>query len=206
MDQYMKEHFKRRLIEEKKKLLITMNKMKNSAELGSMDEYYTELSSYDNHPADLGTEMFMMEHDKGLRDKLNDTLYEIEISLEAIEKGEYGVCVQCGKKIDEERLDLIPYVKLCLECSNKKIDLKDKMDFRSEEEDSISAFSNYKDGKDLNAFDREDSYQEVARYNKVSKDPSHGTGDFLGVFDEDNSGVVEDVEKISKEYYEDTLK
>jgi len=80
----------------------------------------------------------MMEHDKGLRDKLNDTLYEIEISLEAIEKGEYGVCVQCGKKIDEERLDLIPYVKLCLECSNKKIDLKDKMDFRPEEEDSIS--------------------------------------------------------------------
>lgn len=206
MDQYMKEHFKRRLIEEKKKLLITMNKMKNTAELGSMDEYYTELSSYDNHPADLGTEMFMMEHDKGLRDKLNDTLYEIETSLEAIEKGEYGVCIQCGKKIDKERLDLIPYVKLCLECSNKKIDLKDKMDFRPEEEDSISPFSNYKDGKDLNAFDREDSYQEVARYNKVSNDPSHGTGDFIGVFAEENSGVVEDVEKISKEYYDDTLK
>jgi len=206
MDQYIIEHFKRRLMEEKKKLLNTMNKMKNSVEFGSMDEYYTELSAYDNHPADIGTEMFMMEHDKGLRDKLNDTLYEIDTSLEAIKRGEYGVCIHCGKEIDEERLELIPYVKLCLECSKNKIDLEDKMNFRPEEEDSISPFSNYEDGKDLNAFDSEDSYQEVARYNKVSNDPSNGTGDFLGVFDEDNSGYVEDVEKISKEYYEETLK
>lgn len=206
MDQSMREYFRRRLIEEKEKLLDTINKMKNSVEFGAMDEYYTELSAYDNHPADLGTEMFMMEHDKGLRDKLNDTLYEIETSLEAIDRGEYGICEVCGKKIDKERLDLIPYVKLCLDCSKKRISLEDKMDFRPEEEDSISPFSNYDDGKDLNAFDREDTYQEVARYNKISNDPSASTGDLLGVIDDEDSGVVEEVENISKEYYDDTIK
>ena len=42
--------------------------------------------------------------------------------------------------------------------------------FRPEEEDSISPFSkSYDEG---NAFDREDSYQEVARYNKIDNDPS----------------------------------
>lgn len=206
MDQSMREYFRRRLIEEKEKLLDTINKMKNSVEFGAMDEYYTELSAYDNHPADLGTEMFMMEHDKGLRDKLNDTLYKIETSLEAIDRGEYGICEVCGKKIDKERLDLIPYVKLCLDCSKKRISLEDKMDFRPEEEDSISPFSNYDDGKDLNAFDREDTYQEVARYNKISNDPSASTGDLLGVIDDEDSGVVEEVENISKEYYDDTIK
>lgn len=206
MDQSMREYFRRRLIEEKEKLLDTINKMKNSVEFGAMDEYYTELSAYDNHPADLGTEMFMMEHDKGLRDKLNDTLYEIGTSLEAIDRGEYGICEVCGKKIDKERLDLIPYVKLCLDCSKKRISLEDKMDFRPEEEDSISPFSNYDDGKDLNAFDREDTYQEVARYNKISNDPSASTGDLLGVIDDEDSGVVEEVENISKEYYDDTIK
>ncbi len=206
MDQSMREYFRRRLIEEKEKLLDNINKMKNSVEFGAMDEYYTELSAYDNHPADLGTEMFMMEHDKGLRDKLNDTLYEIETSLEAIDRGEYGICEVCGKEIDKERLDLIPYVKLCLDCSKKRISLEDKMDFRPEEEDSISPFSNYDDGKDLNAFDREDTYQEVARYNKISNDPSASTGDLLGVIDDEDSGVVEEVENISKEYYDDTIK
>lgn len=206
MGKSMKDYLKERLYEEKKKILNILEKMKNIEEFGAMDEYYTELSFYDNHPADLGTEMFMMEHDKGLRDKLNDTLYKIETSLEAIDRGEYGICEVCGKKIDKERLDLIPYVKLCLDCSKKRISLEDKMDFRPEEEDSISPFSNYDDGKDLNAFDREDTYQEVARYNKISNDPSASTGDLLGVIDDEDSGVVEEVENISKEYYDDTIK
>ena len=80
------------------------------------------------------------------------------------------------------------------------------MDFRPEEEDSISPFSNYDDGKDLNAFDREDTYQEVARYNKISNDPSASTGDPFGDIDDDDSGVLEEVENISKEYYDDTIK
>ncbi len=206
MDENLKNYFKKKLLEEKKNILNTIDKMKKSKEFGAMDEYYTELSAYDNHPADLGTEMFMMEHDKGLLDKLNDTLYEIETSLKSIDSGDYGLCISCGKEIDKERLELIPYLKLCVDCTKKDIPLSRKMDFRPEEEGSISPFSNYKNGKDLNAFDREDSYQEVARYNKVDNDPSYGTGDLLGVIDDENSGAVEDVENISKEYYDDTLK
>lgn len=206
MEEQMKTYFRERLLEEKEKVMSIIDKMKNSREMGFMDEYYTELSFYDNHPADLGTEVFMMEQDKGLINKLNDTLYEIETSLDALERGDYGICVSCGKEIDKERLELIPYLKLCIDCSKEKIPLDRKMSFRPEEEGSISPFSDYKNMKDINAFDREDSYQEVARYNRVESDPSHNTGDLLGVFDEDNSGAVEDIERISKEYYDDTLK
>ena len=87
MEKSKKNHFKERLYEEKEKILNIIDKMKNTEEFGSMDEYYTELSFYDNHPADLGTEMFMMEQDKGLIDKLNNTLYEIEESIRRIRKG-----------------------------------------------------------------------------------------------------------------------
>lgn len=206
MDQNTRKHFKRRLMEEKKRILSIINKRDNTEEFGAMDEYYTELSAYDNHPADIGTEMFMMEQDRGVKSKFNNILYEIDKSLEDIDRGKYGVCESCNKEIDQERLEIIPYLKLCIDCSNKKIPLMDKMDFRPEEEGSISPFSNYKNRKDINAFDREDSYQEVARYNKVDNDPSHSTGDLMGVIDEENSGAVEDVEKISKEYYDQTLK
>ncbi|HHV46172.1 MAG TPA: molecular chaperone DnaK [Tissierellia bacterium] len=205
MEEKLRNHYRRLLLDEKERILNTINKMKNTQEFGAMDEYYTELSFYDNHPADIGTEMFMMEQDKGLADKLNDTLVEIEYSLEAIDRGDYGKCISCGREIDKERLEVIPYLKLCINCSEEKIPLEKKMEFRPEEEGSISPFSNYKNNDDINGFDREDSYQEVERYNRIDRDPSFNTGDQLGVFDEDNSGAVEDVEEISQDYYKDTL-
>lgn len=205
MEEKLRNHYRRLLLDEKERILNTINKMKNTQEFGAMDEYYTELSFYDNHPADIGTEMFMMEQDKGLADKLNDTLVEIEYSLEAIDRGDYGKCISCGREIDKERLEVIPYLKLCINCSEEKIPLEKKMEFRPEEEGSISPFSNYKNNDDINGFDREDSYQEVERYNRIDRDPSFNTGDQLGVFDEDNSGAVEYVEEISQDYYKDTL-
>lgn len=204
MNKDKKEFFKGKLLEEKKKVLNIIDKMNNMEEFGSMDEYYTELSFYDNHPADLGTEMFMMEHDKGLMNKLENTLYEIDISIEDLESEKYGFCTNCGKKISYERLELIPYLKLCVDCSNEKIPLDKKRGFRPEEEDSISPFSKSK--KEGNQFDREDSYQAVARYNEIEKDPSFNTGDYQGVLDDEDIGVVEEVEKISQDYYDDVNK
>src|SRR5690606_1057016 len=129
--------------------------------------------------------------DKGLANKLNDTLYEIETSIESLDRGDYGKCISCGKKITKERLELIPYLKLCIDCTEEKIPLDKKMDFRPEEEGSVSPFSNNKNKRLINGFDREDSYQEVARYNHIENDPSYNTGDLMGVFDEENSGSVE---------------
>ena len=202
MDKEKKELVLKKLDREKNRILNIINKMENKEGFGAMDEYYTELSFYDNHPADLGTEMFMMEQDKGLIDKLNNTLYEIERSIEELKAGTYGLCNLCGRKIDEERLELIPYLKLCINCAREKIPIEDKMGFRPEEEESISPFTKF-NRKD-SGFDREDSYQEVDRYNRIDNDPSYKTGDDMGVYDDEGSGAVEDVERISQEYYYST--
>ncbi len=67
MDRNKREFFlKKRLLEEKERISDIIHRMNNGEEFGSMDKYYTELSFYDNHPADLGTELFMMEQDRGL--------------------------------------------------------------------------------------------------------------------------------------------
>lgn len=199
--------FKNRLIEEKNKVTSILDKM-NFYEFGSMEEYGIELSSYDNHPGDLGTEMFMREHDMGLKNKNNDTLYEIESSLRSIDEGSYGTCEICGNEIEEDRLNLVPYIKICMECSNIKIPLEKKMSWRPEEEDVPMPFgkSNVNERKrDGVQYDKEDTYQEVEFYNRVEKDPSNSTGDLQGVFDDTENGIVEDVESISEDYYKDTL-
>ncbi|CAK7021667.1 hypothetical protein CIW83_06390 [Tissierella sp. P1] len=210
MDKNKLHYFRKRLLEEKKNLLKTLDNMNNMEEYGSMDVYYSELSNYDNHPADIGTELFMMEQDNGFKNRMKDTLYEIDSSLEDIKDGSYGLCKKCKNKIDEERLDLIPYLKNCIECADSITITQDtRMDSRQfipidEEHNSFSDTT-----EDMVEFDREDAYQKVASFNMVPDDPSFTTGDHLGIMDEqdgDGGDGVEEVENISQEYYDDTLK
>lgn len=42
----------------------------------------------------------------------------IDSALSRIETGKYGVCLKCGKKIPEERLEAIPYALMCVECQS----------------------------------------------------------------------------------------
>ncbi len=45
---------------------------------------------------------------------------EVKNALEKIEKGEYGVCVVCGKEIEEERLEANQAAATCKEHINVK--------------------------------------------------------------------------------------
>ncbi len=203
-------YFKNKLLKEKREVLRTLNNMNNMGEYGSMDVYHSELSNYDNHPADIGTELFMMEQDNGFKNKMKDTLYEIEDSLNDIKHNNYGICKRCNKEIKEERLELIPYLKYCINCS-KQMDTLNQ-DYISNKklvpvaEEQGTSFSDTKDN--MIEFDREDSYQQVASYNIVSDDPSFSTGDHMGIMDEqdgDGGDGVEEVENISQEYYDRTI-
>lgn len=42
---------------------------------------------------------------------------QIGSALERLDAGEYGVCVTCGEKISDERLDVLPYTPFCQTCA-----------------------------------------------------------------------------------------
>jgi len=46
-------------------------------------------------------------------------LKNIDLALEKIKKGEYGICEKCGKEIPIARLKVSPEARLCLKCKNK---------------------------------------------------------------------------------------
>ncbi len=71
----------------------------------SSDEAAQELASYEN--------ALPMEY--ALELKLKD----IEIALEKIKNGEYGICANCKKEINPERLKAKPESKFCLDCKTK---------------------------------------------------------------------------------------
>ena len=203
--------FRKILLEERNSILETIDLMdKNS---GDRQEFSTELSLYDNHPADIGTEVFIAGHNANLRGNEEVLLSKVENALSKVKSGEYGKCEECGKEIDEERLEIIPYASMCIKCENEDKEndtFRDKLGYRPIEEENLRypygrTFKDSSKNEEV-IFDGEDSWQAVDRFNRVAGDPSYGTGDQLGILDEDEDvGAVEEVEKISEDYYRQQL-
>jgi RNA polymerase-binding transcription factor DksA len=78
------------------------------AELGSGGGDSSELSDYDQHPADTATETFERERDFGLLEDLEAELSDIQAALERIDNGTYGIDEVTGEPIDPARLDAVP--------------------------------------------------------------------------------------------------
>ncbi len=47
------------------------------------------------------------------------TLKEIEHAIKKMDQGKYGVCENCGKPIEMERLELLPWTRYCAACAMK---------------------------------------------------------------------------------------
>ena len=74
-----------------------------------------ELSSYDQHQADTGTETFEREKDLSILEQVEAELADVEHALRRLDDGTYGTCEVCGKPIPDERLEAVPAARLCLE-------------------------------------------------------------------------------------------
>ena len=78
-------------------------------ELGtSENEDVSELSDYDQHPADMGTETFEREKDLSILEQLEEELSELQAALERIDNGTYGIDEVTGSPIDPARLEALP--------------------------------------------------------------------------------------------------
>lgn len=108
----------------------------NSGE-DSLSDSTGELSTYDNHPADVGTELFERSRDLAIDDNLKQRMSEIGEALGRIRKGTYGNCVVCGQAIPYERLTVMPYTEFCTEHAQKEAD-EQGMTSRPVEEDLIT--------------------------------------------------------------------
>jgi len=76
-------------------------------------ESLSELSSVDQHQADLGTETFEREKDLSILESVEAELADVEHALRRLDDGTYGTCEACGRPIDEERLQALPAARLC---------------------------------------------------------------------------------------------
>lgn len=153
-----------RLNKEKKRLIAQISELETTGLGDTMSDSLGELSVYDNHPADIGDELFERSKDVALRDHAHITLENIEKALDRIEDGTYGYCEDCGRAIPEERLEAVPWTNKCIQCQ-KKAEAQ-KVISRPIEEESLKPpfYRSFKDSADYTAFDGEDSLQSVMRF------------------------------------------
>lgn len=198
MEKKKLQYYKEKLINEQIWVRNLINQMKQNGVIDSNSEMASELSFYDNHPSDIATELF--DKEKGIALKGNEKLIlnKIEDALKSVENHNYGKCKSCGKSINEERLEFIPYAENCIQCQ-KSIDnsMPAEQNNRSASEDVLGTFFKY--SNDSNAgIDEEDTYQVVERFNKLD--------DIVEFYDDDdNGGYVEPIEKISNQQYKNQL-
>jgi RNA polymerase-binding protein DksA len=65
------------------------------------------------------THVFEQQRDLALREKNEHHLADIRSALERLEAGTYGACTECGKPIDPERLEALPWAAHCIDCQRR---------------------------------------------------------------------------------------
>ncbi|MGM8212485.1 TraR/DksA C4-type zinc finger protein [Virgibacillus sp. W0430] len=132
-----------------------------------------ELSMYDNHPADMGTETFERGKDLALVEHAEKELEDINEAIHAIEEGTYGVCTKCGRDISYERLTAVPTTDRCREHAENAAFTRSRP---VEEEIFSPSFRVNEESEENVGFDAEDTWQAVSQYG-TSETPSDFYGD-----------------------------
>lgn len=190
---------KAELLEQKESLEKRIDHDEETAVRVSERDAVGELSGYDNHPADLGTELYEKERNMALDDHAGEELEKVSLALQAIEDGSYGTCKTCGTEIPYERLEAVPTALYCVEHTPEKS--LDGKGMRPAEEDILipskgDHFEDRRGGNNIN--DKEDAFSEVARFgtSETPADFTHDTKDYDKLYepDNENEGFPEDYE------------
>jgi YteA family regulatory protein len=214
MDKNAMEGYKARLINQKKSIYDTIKDMKGNGLDDSQRDEVSELSTIDNHPADMGTEMFDKERYYSLLDNEKSMVHQIDIALNRIDQGVYGKCEMCGKDIDNERLNFSPSAITCISCENKRPDYNTYRYDRPVEEETLAPFGryfmdNYDEEEYEVGFNAEDAWQDADMSNVrngVERNYDDETEDIRAHDDAGNdTSIVEFTDKISNQYYKQQL-
>lgn len=111
------EHFEQRLLQERERAVEQMGQF-DQVFGDSQTEQSGEVTSWRFHMADIGSETYEREQNFLMASREGRLLWHIDEALRRLYRSPetFGQCEECGRKIDYERLDAIPYVPRCVDC------------------------------------------------------------------------------------------
>jgi len=123
------EFFKKLILEKRKEILEELTILKESMMDVTTGEYASENSTYSTH-MEQGTDAMEREKTFLFASREGKFLNYLDDALRRIEKGTYGICLDCMETpkdlcktcplIPKARLEAVPHAQLCVECKNMK--------------------------------------------------------------------------------------
>ncbi len=113
------ESTRKKLLAEKEQLQKQLRDLEEKGLQTSQSEETGDVG-FDDEYAGSGSITFEREKDLSIHNNVEDLLAKVNLALEKLEKGTYGICDNCGQKIVDARLKALPYATLCIDCKQKE--------------------------------------------------------------------------------------
>ena len=200
------QHYKVELERQKDRLVHEISRLEETGIGDTITGSMSELSRYDNHPADLGTETFERGKDIALRDNAHVLLEAVEHAMDKIRDKTYGRCDSCGNNISNDRLEALPWAALCIACQ-QEADKHQNPTGRPLEEASLAPpfHRTFLDTASFDnvGYDGEDALQDALQYGSsdTPQDVPGAQGNILA-FPNSNEhpGIVDKADAIPNDY------
>ncbi len=209
MDKNQLLHYKDKLKTEAKRADTALEQMRDMDEGEMSNNTPSELSNYDNHPAELGSELYTLEMNLALKVHEQTKLNDIKLALKKIDNGTYGVCENCKKEINPERLEVMPTARFCMECQEDK----EAEEINTPDQQYDEIFDNpfgrkYLNKQEDDEFEGLDQFDDLLKYGSAdTPQDMSGYADYEEFYTNeiDNQGYVEETDKISNQQYKNQL-
>jgi RNA polymerase-binding transcription factor DksA len=111
------ERARERLLQQRERLQRIKEALSSEPGQGGVSkrDALSELSLADQHPADLGTEMFEREKDQSILERVEAEMADVDRALKRADEGTYGLCEACGRKLANARLQIKPEARFCVD-------------------------------------------------------------------------------------------
>ncbi|MFC1622816.1 TraR/DksA family transcriptional regulator [Patescibacteria group bacterium] len=115
LDKNKVEKFKGMLEEERDKIRKEIEGFASPSD--NPDEFKTNHNELGTHQDESATEVEEYVDNLSVESNLEQRLKDIKSALTRVEDGAYGKCVECGGDIREERLEIYPSARRCMQCN-----------------------------------------------------------------------------------------
>ncbi|HEX6939754.1 MAG TPA: TraR/DksA family transcriptional regulator [Longimicrobiales bacterium] len=117
MNQKQRAHLEKRLLRERERALRALAQFDERSKVSQQEED-GDLTTYPLHLADEGTDTMEQEKEFLLASKEGRMVYWIDDALRTLykEPERFGRCAECDRPIAFERLDIVPWARLCVDC------------------------------------------------------------------------------------------
>ena len=80
-------------------------------------EAASDVATDDEHDPEGHTIAWERQQLAALLDETQSTVAAIDVAIERVDDGRYGICTECGGEIAAVRLDALPATPTCVECA-----------------------------------------------------------------------------------------